>query len=301
MNYLIGVDAGGTSTKTAAYDEQGRLLYECSDSFGNPLIDEKKAFFHIRRSIERVMMDLKGYTCQAIILGVAGIDTGNYADKLREELKALPTKNLTIMNDAWLAHTALLEGEDGYLTIAGTGSICIGKWSGKTARVGGWGHLLGDEGSGYAIVLNSIKRVLKHTDEEIPYSPIQQKLLDSGPFSSVFELVKFVYSSDKGEVAKCAEMILESANQGDKEAQEELTKAGVQLADQTLLCTRKLQMSEEVSIAVSGSILMKNDWVYQAFEQRIKEVFPQSKRIRRECFNTIGAYFHYKKRLLGEG
>lgn len=300
MNYLIGVDGGGTSTKVAAYDEQGKLLYECTDLFGNPLVNEEKAFFHIKRSIKHVMDYLNGKTCQAIVLGVAGIDTGNYSEKLQQELKALNVKDMTIMNDAWLAHHALLEGKDGCLTIAGTGSICIGKWSGKSARVGGWGHLLGDEGSGYAIVLNSIKRLLKSEDKGIPYTPLQQKLLDEGDFSNVFELVKFVYASEKGKVAKWARIILESAEQGDKEAQEELNKAGFDLANQTIQCVRNLQMTEKVSLAVSGSILLKNDWVYQSFEQQIVEVFPQSSIIRKEVSNTVGAYFHYKNKKLGE-
>lgn len=297
MTYIIGVDCGGTSTKAVAYTMDGLLLHESETSFGNVLIDQNKALKNIRQCIEKIMFKIKNEVCQAIILGIAGVDSGNFFSTVRKYLSSLPTKEIIILNDAWLAHAALLKGEDGCLTIAGTGSITIGKYNGFDNRVGGWGHLLGDEGSGYFIAIKLIKSVLDATDAGYAFTSFQQKVLDFKPFTDLFDLVKFVYSSKKGEVARLAEIASGAADNGEIEAIRILEEAGRVLGDQTIQCMNNLEMKGEVNAAVSGSVLLKNDWVYQSFDSRIKQTYPQCRLIRKSVSNTIGGYYYYKKKM----
>src|SRR5699024_12661753 len=92
-----------------------------------------------------------------------------------------------------MAHYALLDGEDGCLVISGTGSIVIGKFNESESRVGGYGNLLGDEGSGYDIAKELIKSDLNYFEKGEEFSDLEEKLMKKGNFSTIFVLVKYVY------------------------------------------------------------------------------------------------------------
>jgi len=294
MSYIIGIDSGGTSTKTAAYDKNGQLLAEAASGFGNLLNNEDKALQNIRQSIEAIFAKLNQADCELIVLGAAGVDSGNYKTTIQNDLARYNTK-VVILNDAWMAHYALLQGQEGCLVISGTGSIMIGRHQGKEDRVGGWGNLLGDEGSGYAIAKGLIQKILHAYDTGRPYSPLEKQLLQAENFASPFELVKFVYSASKDRIAELSLIVANAAAAGDKEAAQILKEAGKDLAAQTALLIEKLEMMHQPNIAVTGSVLLKNDTVYQAFKEKLRAQFPHSTFVRKNITNTIGGYYYYKQ------
>ena len=161
--FIIGVDSGGTTTIAKAYALDGQLLLSAQTGFGNLFIDEIKALEHLRQAIDSLFTTLDLAYCKGIVFGIAGIDTGDYKQVVKNAFADLNFP-VVLMNDAWLAHYALLSGEDGCLVISGTGSVALGRYGDKEARVGGWGHLLGDAGSGYTIAKGLIQYVLSAYD-----------------------------------------------------------------------------------------------------------------------------------------
>jgi len=296
MSYIIGIDSGGTSTKTAAYDKNGQLLAEATSGFGNLLNNEDKALQNIRQSIEAIFTKLNQADCELIVLGAAGVDSGNYKETIQTDLARYNTK-VVILNDAWMAHYALLQGQDGCLVISGTGSIMIGRHQGQEARVGGWGDLLGDEGSGYAIAKALIQKILKAYDASRPYSPLEKQLLQAENFTTPFELVKFVYSASKDRIAELALIVANAANNQNPEAINILNEAGKDLATQTALLIEKLGMTDKPKIAVTGSVLLKNDIVYNTFKKHLRAQFSNSTFVRKNITNTIGGYYYYQQHI----
>ena len=109
MKYIIGVDGGGTSTKAAAYDLEGQLLKETQTGFGNLLNNAEEALTNIRQSLLNLFDEFGEENCQMIVLGIAGVDSGDFRDVIFEDLTQFKPE-IIILNDAWMAHYALLDG-----------------------------------------------------------------------------------------------------------------------------------------------------------------------------------------------
>ena len=231
--------------------------------------------------------------CKAIVLGVAGVDSGNFKQTILDAFSSYSAE-IIVLNDAWLAYYALLNGQDGCLIISGTGSILIGRSQGKEERVGGWGNLLGDQGSGFDIAKNLIMSILSGHDKNRPLSRLEQKLFAELDFETPFELVKFVYSSSKDEVANLSLFIAEEAERKDKQAIALLEKAGEDLGKQTILLLKKMDIHGTKKIAVTGNVLLKNDTVYRSFQNKVLEKYKDCEFMRRNISNTVGGYYYFK-------
>ncbi|MEJ9181424.1 BadF/BadG/BcrA/BcrD ATPase family protein, partial [Bacillus thuringiensis] len=171
MKYMIGVDGGGTKTEAIAFDQNGNEVVRGTSRFGNVLIDFDQALLHIMEAINQCQKNLINEHCVCICLGLAGISGAN-TNELTLRLKKKYGTKIEIFNDAMIAHAAALKGKDGILTIGGTGAICIGKKGEVYQYSGGWGHILGDEGSGYWIALQALKKMTIQFDQGISLCPL---------------------------------------------------------------------------------------------------------------------------------
>src|SRR5699024_1114814 len=157
--------------------------------------------------------------------------------------------------------------------------------------------LLGDEGSGYDIAKELIKAVLNAFDKGETYSKLEKKLMKEGDFSTVFELVKFVYASGKDQVANLSMVVVEEASQGNEQAIQLLKEAGLKLANQVSMLIEKIGMRKSPKVAVTGSVLVKNDIVYEAFMKEVKSKYPNGEFVRKNISNTRGGYSYYKRQV----
>lgn len=292
MDYIIGVDSGGTSTKVVAYDKIGTPLFETKGGFGNLLNDRELAIQNLESTVSSVLEDLGRENCLSIIFGIAGVDSGGFKEVIEETFMDYPGE-IVVMNDAWLAHYALLEGQEGCLVISGTGSIVLGRSMGREDRVGGWGNLLGDEGSGYDIAKRLIQAVLQAYDMGRPLTSLEKGLYQYLKIDSPFALTSFVYSSSKDQVSKIALFIADAVENGDEQAAEILERAGQELGKQTIMLLQKLNIMKKPLVAVTGSVLNHNQPVYRSFQQTVLETYPDTQFIKKDISNTLGAYYYY--------
>ncbi|MCL1948786.1 MAG: hypothetical protein FWF59_03550 [Turicibacter sp.] len=290
MGYIIGVDAGGTKTEAIAYDRKGCELARFSSGFGNLLVDAGLAMKHIQEVIEGCQNQLLGQSCDFICLGIAGIEAGIHREAVEIMLKPLSIP-FTLINDAQLAHGALLEGKDGILAISGTGSVAYGKQGAETGMTGGWGHLLGDEGSGYWIAIAAIKSMIAREETGQPLGILGQNILAHLGISGVSQLKKMVYQGTKGEIAALVPVIVAAAKSGDGEAQGILSAAGMHLGEMVLRLARLLKMPPDLKIAAKGSILMQIEAVKGAFKTTIQREIPDAAFIFEDIHSAKGAYF----------
>ena len=197
MKYVIGVDGGGTKTEAVAYDLNGNVLEKSLTGFGNLVNDEKEALKNIIDSLEVILNKLGKEDLQGLYLGLAGSEVGDNAKIVKDEIKNKFGLDSVIMNDGDLALKALLKGEDGILVIAGTGSTAFGIKGDKEARCGGWGHLLGDEGSAYKISIEAFKNMIYEYDFGLEMSDLSKSILDELNIN-VIEFVDDDVSASKG-------------------------------------------------------------------------------------------------------
>lgn len=295
MSYIIGVDGGGTKTEAIAYDLQGNMISMGVSGFGNVLVDYAKAVDHITEAIQAALGNLHLEDCLYLYLGLAGIEESPNRKELATELQKKFGTPVRIVNDAVIAHAALLEGEDGILTISGTGSISIGKADTTYAFSGGWGHLLGDEGSGYWIAMKGFAQMIHEEDTTSPPSELSRVMLKELGFNRVQQIKSFVYSATKAEIAAVVPLIAKLASKGDSTATGILEQAGTHLGEMTWNLSQKLRLTEDVKIALKGKVLETLSLVQDSFEAYLQRRIKRASFIKKEVSSTKGAYYLAKQ------
>lgn len=217
LKYQIGVDAGGTHSTAIAYDENGKELGRAEGGPGQINADYEGGITNISNTINELLDKIDG-DCMRVLVGIAGLSVvGNapeVAATISSRINNLPTRAIT---DSLLALYAGLEGDDGALVIAGTGSVYNGLQNGHLIAVGGYGNILGDEGSGYAISRAAMQSALLSWDKRE-----ENGLIDM--FTNLFNVehmdecnAKF-YKMSNPEVAGMAVHVAKLADAGDKHA-----------------------------------------------------------------------------------
>ena len=293
MNYIIGVDGGGTKTEAVAYDLDGNILKTSLKGFANLLNDKEEALKNIHDSIKEITDQYGTEDLKGLYLGIAGSESGDNAKFIKEVADKF-YKDSLVMNDGELALKAMLEGEDGILTIAGTGSISFGINGDKSVRCGGWGHLLGDEGSAYKISIEAIKRMIFENDNNLEKSELTKKAMEYLKIENIDEVIPFVYSSTKDEVAKLAPVVSILAEDGDEISISIMEKEGLELAKTTENTYKKLGF-EKCSIGLVGGVIRKSKVVRAVFEKYLNENINVVSYIDTSVSAAKGAYYIYLK------
>lgn len=270
MKYLIGIDAGGTKTRAKAYDLQGNCLFEAMGGAGNIVLHFENTTKVLQELIAKIRSNVSG-NCQMLLLGISGIDTSGKAEELLAIFDKF-AKKVVIINDAELGILNKLKGRDGMLVIAGTGSVAYVKKKDQGIRQGGWGHLIGDEGSGYWLGLQCYKKLASDYDQTLEHllTPFSEAFLAFLKVKDPLVAIKRIYDLDKKGIAESAKFLAEKASDH-AEAREILTQAGNELAQLAQKLFVKSGSAYNISLAVTGSVLEKNPLVYATFSQKMKK------------------------------
>ncbi|MGL4570255.1 MAG: N-acetylglucosamine kinase [Clostridium sp.] len=293
MKYIIGVDGGGTKTEAVAYDLNGEVLAKSLTGFGNLLNDEKEALKNILDSLEVILDKLGKEDLQGLYLGLAGSEVGHNAQIVKDEIKAKFNLDSVIMNDGDLALKALLKGEDGILVIAGTGSTAFGIKGNEQARCGGWGHLLGDEGSAYKISMEAFKKMIHEYDFGLERSELSEAILKKLNMKQVDEIIAFIYGATKDEIAGFAGFVSQYAENGDNEAKAILVNEGITLAKDAERVFNSLGF-ESCKIGLVGGAIRKSVILRDAFESYLNGNINVVEYVDNDVSAAKGAYYIYK-------
>ena len=207
---MILCDVGGSRTRCVLVNESCEVL---KVGFGGP-------GNHLEVGVERMIESIEeatksfGERAEAFLalagLGLKVLERGDLVERIS---KKLGVKSVTLAGDTLAAHLGAFEGRDGILVLAGTGSAVVYRKKGQWRKLGGWGHLLGDEGSGYAIAVSAIRMLLRIWEG----LEKENVLLDALPFSSPEEVFGFFYRDfSKSKVASLSKAVLEAAERDDK-------------------------------------------------------------------------------------
>ena len=299
MKYIIGVDGGATKTKAIAYSLEDQEIGQGYSGFGNLSIDFDKAVKNIINAVQQCINSLKEQErqgeCLCIYLGIAGIEDSDNVEKVEALLKEKFHCKVQAGHDSELAHAAIFKGEDGIITISGTGSVSYGLYKGKRARTGGWGHILGDEGSGYAIALAAFKKMTLEEDLGWVRSELTQAIMRKLNTDKVSDIREFIYSASKGEIAAFAPIVAELAKTAEINSVNILKQAGKDLAVMTERLYKKLGIHESINIGVGGSILSEVDIVREEFRSCLERDLESVNIIADDIPATKGACYLHRR------
>ncbi|GAA0076988.1 BadF/BadG/BcrA/BcrD ATPase family protein [Clostridium sp. CTA-5] len=294
MKYIIGVDGGGTKTEASAYSSDGKAIMTSIKGFANLLNNKEKALENIVGSIKEIVEKLGYEGLNGVYLGIAGVEVGDNSKVIKDAVKEKLNIDCIVMNDAEIALKAMLKGKDGILVIAGTGSVAFGVKDNINVKCGGWGNLLGDEGSGYKIAIESIKRMISEEEYSLEQSELSKRILENLKISSVNEITKFVYSSTKDEIASLTKIVARLAEEGDIIASKILIDEARSFGKTVENVYKKLNF-ESCSIALVGGVIRKAKVFRKAFEEYLKETIVINEIVDEEISPTIGAYYLNKQ------
>ncbi|WP_232698236.1 N-acetylglucosamine kinase [Brevibacillus daliensis] len=296
MRYIIGVDGGGTKTVAIAYSLDGEIVSHGESGYGNVMIQAEQAILHVKEAIQQCLIPLDNQKLEAISLGLAGMASGQYRDQLEKEL-AFYGVPILLTTDARIAHAAVLQGEDGILVIAGTGSVAIVLERERIQLAGGWGHLLGDEGSGYWIAIKAFQHMIREEEESLLRSGLNERILGEIECKEVSQVKRFVYQATKDQIARLAAVVAEGAERGCEQAMAILQEAGQLLAHMAVRLYRKTSLPEDVSIGLMGGVLTNNMLVRSSFTESIASYMPRANVVVSCESPTKGTLYLAKKQL----
>lgn len=273
--YVAGVDAGGSKTLAVVVDERGREVGRgLSGSANYHTIGVDQAAAHVREALEVAIHAANGSLPLAgLWIGIAGVDRADDCDLWLPRLQPLAA-SVRLTNDAELILSAL-PGGVGVGLIAGTGSIAFGRDpSGGIVRAGGWGYLMGDEGSGYDIARQALRAAARAADGRGPETALLEAMMNHWGVESPYDLIGSVYAApDVATLARLASMTLATARAGDPEAQRIVALAADELALAALTVAARLQLAETpMALALGGGLLVNDSEFRSAIESRIRAV-----------------------------
>ncbi|MDW5298963.1 MAG: BadF/BadG/BcrA/BcrD ATPase family protein [Sedimentibacter sp.] len=270
MKYLIGIDAGGTKSELIAYDLNNNPIYSKTGGFGNPAVNLDKTINNIISLIGDCTNELGRDECQLIAIGMAAVETGNYAQLIKKYVEGVYVIETIVLNDAEMACKAYFGDKDGILAIAGTGSSCFVQRDGKGEIVGGWSHILGDEGSGYHTVIEVFKNIICKYDRDMPLNNLNKALLDKIGGISRSDIMDFIYSNEKNTIASLFPIIVDYSINGDSYAVKLLENAGKKLAELTCVAYRKKGFKGGVTIGIKGGVFHNSCCIVSSYMNEIQ-------------------------------
>ena len=260
----IGIDAGGTKTIGILYKEN-QAIDSIKGEMGNPIVNFNMAVNNVIHVIENLLLKNKVIysNISYISIGMAGAST--LIPELTSAFKEKLNCKFSIESDLKMSHIATFKNKDGNLFIAGTGSSLLCRKNDQFIQKGGWGHILGDEGSGYWIG----KQILKTYINFLDYNESPMDFLDLLPtiqqiFPNRQSIINTVYNSPKTEVAKLATLYLDYSN--NLFLTSIAQQAGKDIAKALLSCNQE----DNIIVAFEGSIIKNNAHVLNSVLTEIK-------------------------------
>lgn len=254
MPLFLGVDGGQSSTTALIADDKGTIL---GRGVGGPCNHVGKE--QGRARFESAMSQSLGEACamaglhpsqlsfEAVCMGFSG-----GADDKEEYLRAtVQARKYILTTDAWVALTGATGGAPGVMTISGTGSITLGRNArGETQRVGGWGYVYGDEGSGFDITRQALRAALRYEEKWGPPTRLYAALLEaeSAPDANTLMHRFYTDSYPRVRIARLAKLVDQVAREGDTVALEILHNAAQQLATMAAVAREKLFAAGETAV-----------------------------------------------------
>ena len=278
MRAYAGIDGGGTKTRAVVATEDGRLIADLTvDGCNINRFGWEKAQQVLDELFEQIHSALPADTAvAAIYLGMAGVDREPDRLRMQEWVQSKWLDSASrVEHDAMPALVAGSGGGGGIVLIAGTGSIAFGiDPSGREQRVGGWGYLIGDEGSGYDIGRKALQAVMKSHDGRLPQTLLTALLLERYGVELPSGLIPVAYSDtfSKEQMAEVTRYVFQAASAGDEVALGLLNGAADDLSELVEVLLKKLDFAgHRVPVVATGGLFHAGSPLLSLVQERLRD------------------------------
>jgi N-acetylglucosamine kinase-like BadF-type ATPase len=268
MTYYIGIDGGGTKTRGVIATADGTRIAEKTVGPSNyHSVGLEQATATLSELLNGLKEEAKTSFEEIAVVAYcgAGIDCDDDVHTMTEAVRSIGVKNrLMVENDALGALVGANGAKSGAMLISGTGSIAMGiDHKGDLIRVGGWGHLIGDEGSAYWLAHGGYRYLSKVADGRLEKTKLFDRLLEALDLTSPEGIISLLYSPDvtKDQLAVIAPVIADAypVDVHAKAIVDDALESVVELVD-TLYKRTQLPKLE---LKLGGSVFLNNEFIRQ--------------------------------------
>jgi N-acetylglucosamine kinase-like BadF-type ATPase len=278
--HVLGIDAGGTKTVCLLADENRRILASSRGAAANL---QASGELEVEKVLHHVMEEALGDFGRpaAVCLGMAGVDREDDARVVRAIMRRInPGSSVVVVNDALVALTAGAGDAPGIVVVAGTGSIAYGRDAhGRAARSGGWGHVIGDEGSGYWIGRHALAAAVREVDGRGPRTALTDDVMEHFGVPDAAGLIRVVYNREvpRGNLATLGGTLQRARDRGDAVAMQILERAADELALSATAVASKLGMrGDAFPFVLAGGMFRVMPSLAGELRVRLGEVAPRA-------------------------
>lgn len=273
--FYIGIDSGGTKCELLITDTGNKTIFSkffkgIHFSIAGPLLYTTIINGYIESALKSANLNLKN--CAVIGIGAAGAREIKDRTRLKNTFeKKLKYKNILITTDAMTALYGAFEGNEGMILICGTGSVLYGYSNGEITRVGGWGRIIGDEGSGYWIGKRALNLVMKEYDRKIKNkSLIAGRLLEELGIDNKNVNEKIFHQNF--EIQKIAPLVIESAGLKCSLSRSIVNEAVSGLMEHIKTFLKVTGRKERILISFTGSIIENKNILSDKLKKEISKL-----------------------------
>jgi N-acetylglucosamine kinase len=278
---VLGIDVGGTKTVCLLGDDEGRVLSTAKGPGANLQAVGELQLEKVLHTVMEETVAQHTAVPAAICLGIAGVDRPDDAVVVRGIMSRIGYKaRILVVNDALIALQAGIGADAGVVIVAGTGSIAYGcDRHGTAARAGGWGYVLGDEGSGYWMGRLALRAIVREVDGRGQPTSLTPRVLAHFGVARPEELLQTVYRHDfkPAAVAALATHVQRARDEGDAVATAILDRGAKELVAAAESVTNQLELTdEEFSFVLAGGMFKAVPWLREEITRLLPAIAPRS-------------------------
>lgn len=292
MAYFLGVDGGGSKTTCAVGDETLHFVTVTTGPSNITRVGEVRARESLHQAVRQACAAAKIDPQQVAnaCIGIAGAGREEIARAVHQMITEVIPGEIEVVGDMEIALEAAFGAGLGVMVIAGTGSIAYGRDAqGRTARAGGWGYAVSDEGSADWIGRGAVAALLRAVDQSVNEDAAQASILfrelkAAWKLRSLDELV--LTANSTADFAALFPAVLAAADAVDASAQQVLTQAGRELAYLATIVLQRLfpknnKGTSTLPLAMAGGVFGHSARVREVFRDEVRkldsrlEVYPQ--------------------------
>jgi N-acetylglucosamine kinase len=278
MDYIVGVDGGGSKTAGLLVDREGHALArEVVGPTNYQIVGAAGIRGEISRLVHRLFAGahVPEQELASMALGLAGVGRPGEPERVAQVVEGLRlARSVVVDHDAMIALVGALGDTPGLIVIAGTGSIALGRNAlGQRARAGGWGYLVGDEGGGFFVAREALVAILKAHDGRGEGTQMTERILGKLELRSVEEIIPRVYRQGMShdEMATLAPLVFETARRGDTVARAIVQRAGRELGLMAAAVINRLGIKGTVPIGLVGSLFKDKELLLGSMRDALGE------------------------------
>lgn len=313
VTYVLGIDGGGTKTTGVIANEKGNTIAEATVGASNPNIVD---YPHLVKTFSSLVSQLRKKDEDAfkrvshVFAGVSGAAHSSTKQQLIDVLtEVMPSTSLTVDNDAVIALYSGTMGKAGIVQISGTGSITYGiNGQGKRGRIGGWGHFVGERGSGYGLGHDALQAVFSAHDHMGPETALTELIIDHFRVTELSRIIPSIYQANnpKETVASLGRLVMKAADSDDDVAKQIIEQNGLHIGKSITTLIKQLfnpdndelsgvaekdvqEKDKTIPVVLAGGLFNRLDLFQQAIKKELQNQLYSVKLIKPDAPPVYGA------------